>query len=91
LDEVPVWRRKELENYFLEPPLLIESVYCKKEFKENNGQRLREKIISLAQERLYFDTANHVIVSLREDFRRQWIESFTDPAVFPEKNPLWNN
>ena len=80
-----VWRRKELENYLLEPSFLIVSDYCKEEFKKNNGQLLREKIISLAQERLYFDTANFVIVSLREDFRRQWIENFTDPSDSPDK------
>ena len=57
-----VWRRKELENYFLEPSFLIKSSFCKEEFKENNGQRLQEQIISLAQEWLYFDTANYVVV-----------------------------
>jgi hypothetical protein len=80
-----VWRRKELENYFLEPSFLIGSSFCKEDFKENNGQRLQEKIISLAQEWLYFDTANYVIVSLREDFRRQWIEKFSDHLKFPDK------
>ena len=80
-----VWRRKEFENYFLEPSFLIESSYCKAEFKANNGQQLQERITSLAQEWLYFDTANYVIVSLREEFRRQWIEKFSDHLKFPDK------
>ena len=80
-----VWRRKELENDFLEPSFLVGSSYCKEEFKENNGQRLQAKVISLAQERLYLDAANYVIVSLREDFKRKWVENFSNPSEFPNE------
>jgi len=80
-----VWRRRELENYFLEPAFLLGSGYCKEDFKKNNGQLLREKILSLATERLYLDVANYVIVSLREDFKETWIEKFKKTSDFPDK------
>ena len=80
-----IWRRKELENYFLEPSLLIKSNFCKKEYKEDNGRGLQEKIVSLSQERLYLDVVNYVIVSLREDFKQNWIEKFSNPSDFPDE------
>lgn len=77
-----VWRRKELENYFLEPALLLQSRYCMDEFKAENGKKLQEKIIASAQERLYLDAANYVIVSLREEIKKNRMTMFSNPADF---------
>lgn len=85
-----VWRRKELENYFLEPSFLIQSRFCKDECKTNHGKVLQEKVISLANDRLYLDAANYVIVSLREDFKRKWIENFSNPTEFSDEQAALN-
>jgi hypothetical protein len=86
-----VWRRRELENYFLEPSFLIESSYCKENFKANNGQQLQEQIVLLASERLYLDVANYTIVSLREDFFKECeIEKFSRLEDFADKKSAVN-
>ncbi len=66
-----IWRRRELENYFLLPDYLAKSDYLQKSLDE-----LNHALIELARQRLYFDAANLVISRLREDLKANWIEHF---------------
>ncbi len=75
-----IWRRRELENYFLIPEYLIKSQY-----DPVSLEKLRQTIKSKAQERLYLDAANQVIVSIREKVKENWIELFSDVHQFSSK------
>ena len=75
-----VWRRREIENYFLEPTYLLHSQFC----QASQGE-LEEKVLECANERLFLDAANHVVISIREELKRNWIEKFSNPADFSTK------
>ena len=66
-----VWRRREIENYFLDPEFLILSEHC-----SISEEQLRNEILGRFQERIYIDAANQVIVEIREDFKENWIQKF---------------
>lgn len=72
-----IWKYYEIENYFLDPDYLGNSDYLKVSKKV-----LKNKIIQSCQERLYIDAANHVIVSIREELKKQWINKFSNPYDF---------
>jgi hypothetical protein len=72
-----MWRRRELESYFLIPQYLEKSAYL-----NCSAEALRSAILAEFQRRVFFDAANRVIVQLREALRRKWIE------VFPSPEPL---
>jgi hypothetical protein len=74
-----------MENYFLDPSFLLNSEYCRDIYKRNNGEKLKKEILSLAQQRLYLEVANYVIVSLRENFKKTWIQIFTNPDEFKDE------
>ena len=59
-----VWRKKEIENYFLEPNYLAQSKYFVKTKEE-----LKDIILKEAQNRLFLNITNQVIISIREDFK----------------------
>ncbi|TYT75021.1 DUF4435 domain-containing protein [Desulfobotulus mexicanus] len=75
-----VWRRREIENYFLEPEYLFQSRFCRVSQEE-----LERQVLRFANERLYLDAANHVVTSIREELKRNWIQIFSNPADFPDK------
>lgn len=76
-DNLLVWRRREIENYFLDPPFLVESEHC------GAGEaNLTTLLVEAAQERLFLDVANSVILSVREEQKSTWIGLFTNPADF---------
>ena len=75
-----IWRRREIENYFLEPDYLVQSQYCRVEKDE-----LEQQILKFANKRLFLDAANHVVVSIREELKRNWIEKFSNPNEFSSK------
>ncbi len=72
-----VWRRREIENYFLEPTYLRHSHFCR-----TDEAGLTQKLIQAANQRLYLDAANYVIVAIRETQKREWIKLFKDPKEF---------
>ena len=80
-DNLIVWRRREIENYFLDPLFLVESAYC-----HANERELMTTLIQAAQERLFLDVANYVISSVREEQKSTWIEHFSNPADFASKS-----
>lgn len=68
-----IWRRKELENYFLIPEYLVKSKWLR--CSEND---LKERIRLLARERIFLDAANMVIIDSREKMKKNWVDSFKD-------------
>ena len=75
-----VWRRREIENYFLEPEYLFQSKYCRVSQDE-----LERKVLQCSNERLFLDAANHVVTSIREELKRNWIQKFSNPAEFSSR------
>ena len=76
-----VRRRREIENYFLEPHYLVRSKYCRVSEEE-----LGEKILHFSNQRLFLDIANHVVISIREELKRNWIKKFSNPSDFSTKD-----
>lgn len=76
-----VWRRREIENYFLEPQYLVRSKYCRV-----SEEKLGEKVLQFANQRLFLDIANQVVISIREELKRNWIEKFSNPSDFSTKD-----
>lgn len=74
-----VWRRRELENYFMIPDYLSKSSHRKKGVKEVD---LQEAILSSCQRRLYLDAANLTIISVREVLKRRWLDEFSGKECF---------
>ena len=72
-----VWRRREFENYFIDPEYALKSSWLK--VKE---PKLRASILKTCQKRLYIDVVNLVIVHAREMLKDRWIETFKRPAEF---------
>jgi len=66
-----VWRRRELENYFLIPEYLLHSAYL-----TASEDKLRRAILTACQKRVFFDAANLVIIWIREELKENWIELF---------------
>ena len=75
-----IWRKREIENYFLDPDYLAHSTYF-----SGSVSLLRKFIVDRAQHRLYLDVANTLIVSLREAIKKNVVQTFTDPASLPTR------
>jgi len=81
-DNLLVWRRREIENYFLDPSFLVKSVFCHASTSEETLKTVLERA---AQERIFLDVINSVISSVREEQKSTWITHSTNPAEFPSK------
>jgi hypothetical protein len=73
-----IWRKRELENYFLDLNYLALSKFLNK----CNPAKLMEKLLQAAAERVFLDLANHTIAKIRETQKEKWIEKFTNPSEF---------
>lgn len=82
-----VWRRREVENYFLDPPFLAKSAFLHHSYKI----KLEKILVKAAQERLFLDMANSVISSVREEQKKTWINHFNNPADFTSKKEAIQN
>jgi len=74
-----VWRKKEIENYFLDPGYISQSRYCVKKDK------IAQKVLDFANERFFLDLANRVIIEIRERFKENWIKTFDQPSKFSSR------
>lgn len=72
-----IWRRREIENYFIDPDYLFQSEFC-----EVGQDALEKKILQFANDRLFLDVANHVVIHIREELKENWIKKFTNPEEF---------
>ncbi len=66
-----IWRRREIENYFLIPEYLARSPYC-----NCSLETLQQCIRETASKRVFLDIANRVILQLRAELKEDWIEPF---------------
>lgn len=80
-----IWRRKEIENYFLDSSYLSQSKYC-----EVSEDEIKNTILKYANDRFFFDVANNVIISIREELKQTWIDKFSDPSGFSTKDIALN-
>ena len=80
LNNLLVWRRREVENYFLDPEYLFQSEFC-----EVGQDHLKGRILQFANEQLFLDVANHVVIHIREKLKENWIKKFKNPAEFSTK------
>lgn len=76
-----IWRKRELENYFLDLDYLTKSEHFK-----GNHQELKTLLLTKASERLYLEVANAVIIDIREKFKKTWIQKFNTINGFSSKN-----
>lgn len=68
-----IWRRRELENYFIIPEYAALSQYCR------DAGKLRHEVLRCCRQRVYFDAANAVLAQVREELKQNWITLFTNP------------
>jgi hypothetical protein len=80
-----VWYRRELENYFVIPEYLMKSKYV-----TASEDQIRERILSICNERFYLELANLVIVAVREELKTSWISFFERVDDFRNRNDALN-
>lgn len=77
------WRKKEIENYFLEPKLLARSKYIS---AGTTPAKIKEAITKFADSRKYYFAANRVILQIKSKF---YNKNITDIGAFiPEYESL---
>lgn len=81
-----IWRKRMIENYFLDPAFLSESSYL----KPSSHEKLKSKILKHCQERLYLDLVRMVIIDIRETLKGSWINLPKNPELFPDKDTALN-
>ena len=74
-----IWRKRELENYFIDPDYIKNSKWLKPKVTE---AKLRAAILKEAQLRLYMDAANLVLMELNEEVSAHFGKHFADVAKF---------
>ena len=75
------WRKKEVESYFLDPEYVMQSKYFAKGKSETDVQRF---LVRYSRPYVFMEAANRVIVSIREQLKKKWIEKFSDKTEFPD-------
>lgn len=81
-----IWRKKEFENYFIDPNYLQKSKWIKNAYKGEQGRtKLEQKILSFANHRFFLEVVNRVILKIRGEQNNTWIAAFTNPDEFGDK------
>lgn len=70
-----MWRKRELESYFLDANYITESKFCVK-----SVDQVQECLIESASQRIFMDAANAVVVEIRDQLKARWIETFISPT-----------
>lgn len=68
-----IWKKRELENYFLEPTYLAKSSFLK-----TNLDDLKERILNECNQRIFIDAANFTILHLNKKITKKLRYSFSD-------------
>lgn len=74
-----VWRKRELENYFIDPDYIENSQFLKKNCTK---EKLREVIKKEASRRIFLDAANLTLHALHRSVRSPFCEHFKRPEDF---------
>lgn len=74
-----IWRKKEIENYFLDSSFLSKSSYFVTDKTEDDLQKI---ILKQANRYLYMAAVNYTIISIREELKSNWIEIFKNVDEF---------
>lgn len=75
-----IWRKREIENYFLSIDYLMKSSYINCE-----RQKIEQCLLRMARKRVFFEAANIVIIGCREEFKKKWIKNFEKVNDFKNK------
>jgi hypothetical protein len=81
-----VWRKREIENYFLDPEYLTKSKYLRREPAFVEAEILKE-----ANKRIFMDAANLVLMSMHSAVGRPFVKHFADPDKFKKIHDGLNN
>ncbi len=81
-----IWRRRELESYFLIPEYLAKSKYL-----NCSPGDLKRRILAQAEQRVFLDIANLTIIEIRERLKRNWIEIFSGSTGFETRETALDN
>ena len=60
-----IWRRKELENYLIDPDL-----FCTSSGVKASKDEVTSRLLEIVQSSLYFDTARLIVSEIRSDFEK---------------------
>lgn len=77
-----IWRKKEIENYFLDPEFLIHSRYINK----NRQQDIQNILLEHARGQLYLSAVSQVIISVREELKCNWIKIPHNESDYPDES-----
>ena len=77
-----VWRRTEIENYFLDPDYLVRSRFC----CCSSPGKLERRILDISSKRLFLDAANHLVMTINDKFKTTHAETFSNPTEFSDRN-----
>lgn len=80
-DNLLIWRKRELENYFIVPEYVAQSP-----FLSVSADQLKDRILTACRKRLYLDVVNLVIVQVREELKQNWVELFGRVSDFQTRN-----
>jgi hypothetical protein len=72
-----IWRKRELENYFIAPEYAAQS-----EFLSVSESQLQDRILAACRRRFYMDVVNLVIIRIREELKQNWVETFNRVSDF---------
>jgi hypothetical protein len=76
-----IWHKRELENYFIDPGYINQSIYLKP------GIDIQNSILDECNLRLFLDAANLTLYSISRELRRPLpIPHFKNPAEFKDKD-----
>lgn len=72
-----IWKKRELENYFIEPTYLANSSFLK-----TNLDDLEKRILAECNQRIFIDAANFTILHLHRKVKRNFCEQFSNLDKF---------
>jgi len=76
-----IWRKRELENYFIDPDYIGKSSFLKPDID------VRQRILDVCCNRLFLDAANLTLLYLSRELRRPLaIGHFANPKLFKNEN-----
>lgn len=72
-----IWRKRELENYFIAPDYIERSSFLKLPIAN-----IRQRILDECNRRIFLDAANLTLSALKRGIRKQFPSDFSDPTQF---------